>query len=216
MSLPSKPPAPGRPSREAATALPGRILDAARDLLLTKGFERTTLNQIAVVAGVTKRTVYVKVGDKADILEAVVVGLLSEARDLLVDVGPAFPVRERLVRFGDSLLVLGLDWDVLRLYRLMIAEAAIFPDLAKLMQKQVVYGGQQSMADLLRDEIRLGRINLDDSDESARLLVGMILGEPQREALFGLQPWTPQRCRDWIVSATDLFLRQHTVSTTDG
>lgn len=203
--------APGRPRKEEATALPSRIIDAAQELLLSQGFERTTLNQIAASAGVTKRTVYVKVGDKADLLRAVVDRVLTDGPGSLVDQGTDVSLRDRLIRFGDSLLVAGLDWNVLRLYRLAIAESATFPELAVLLQERVLRGGQHHLAVMLHDEVRNGRIRLVDPDASARLLIALVLGEPQREALLGLEGWSPQVCHDWVVGAIGLFLDDHRI-----
>jgi AcrR family transcriptional regulator len=48
-----------------------RILDAARDLFLTRGYVGTTLDHVAAAAGVSVQTVYNAVGGKAAVLKAV-------------------------------------------------------------------------------------------------------------------------------------------------
>ena len=147
----------GRPTRHAAAALPDRILDAAQDLFLSQGFEATSLNQIAAKAGATKRTLYVKVGDKADLFAAIVRRMLNERRQRLRHARADGSLSERLTRFGEDLLAIGLDPDVLRLYRLIVAEAPRFPALANLMEEQVTHGARRHLADLLRDEMDRGR-----------------------------------------------------------
>jgi TetR/AcrR family transcriptional repressor of mexJK operon len=74
--------------REGSTAKRSAILAAARELYLSGGFERTSMDAIAARAGVSKRTVYDYYGDKRALLLAVVeqaVQALSEAVTSAID-----------------------------------------------------------------------------------------------------------------------------------
>jgi TetR/AcrR family transcriptional repressor of mexJK operon len=186
--------------------LPDRILDAAQALFLAQGFEATSLNQIAVAAGATKRTLYVKVGDKSEIFAAAVRRMLDQRRERLDDPGAGGSVAERLVRFCDSLLVVALDPDVLRLCRILVAEAPRFPALASLMEEQMTHGALLRLADLLRDEAARGRLAMDDPRLAAELLLTMTIGSAQRAVLFGLDPWDASHCHAWVRTAVRLFL----------
>jgi TetR/AcrR family transcriptional repressor of mexJK operon len=198
---------PGRPTRHSAAELPTRILDAAQHLFLTQGFEATSLNQIAAGAGATKRTLYVKVGDKADIFAAAVRRMLDQRRERLNDTGTIGSPTERLTRFGESLLEIALDPDVLRLCRLLVAEAPRFPALANLMEEQLTHGARRRLLILLQDEVARGRLKLDAPEMAAELLLGMIIGSPQRAVLFGLVPWSAGRRSEWVCAAVGLFLQ---------
>jgi AcrR family transcriptional regulator len=196
----------GRPTRNAAAALPDRILDAAQALFLAQGFEATSLNQIAARAGSTKRTLYVKVGDKAELFAAVVRRMLNDRRRKLSHVGKTATARESLTRFGENLLAIALDPDVLRLYRLIIAEAPRFPALASLMQEQVDQGARSQLAALLRAEALESRLDVADPETAAQLFVAMVIGAPQQAVLFGMKPWGRTRRADWVRAAVALFL----------
>lgn len=196
----------GRPTRHAAAALPDRILDAAQNLFLAQGFEATSLNQIAARAGSTKRTLYVKVGDKAELFAAVVRRMLNDRRQRLSHADAAGTPSERLTRFGEELLTIGLDPDVLLLYRLIVAEAPRFPALANLMEEQLTHGARRHLADLLRDEVARGRLRLTDLETAAQLFVAMVLGPPQQAVLFGLKPWGQARRAAWVVAAVEVLL----------
>ncbi|HET6607353.1 MAG TPA: TetR/AcrR family transcriptional regulator [Rhodopila sp.] len=196
----------GRPTRHAAAALPDRILDAAQELFLSQGFEATSLNQIAAKAAATKRTLYVKVGDKADLFAAVVRRMLNERRQRLRRAGATGSLNARLTRFGEDLLAIGLDPDVLRLYRLIVAEAPRFPALANLMEEELTHGARRHLADLLHDEVERGRLHLPEVETAAQLFVAMVLGPPQQAALFGLKPWNRMRRSAWVAAAVGLFL----------
>jgi TetR/AcrR family transcriptional repressor of mexJK operon len=58
--------------REGSAAKREAILEAARDLFLTDGFERTSVDAVAARATVSKRTVYDYFGDKRTLLVAVI------------------------------------------------------------------------------------------------------------------------------------------------
>jgi AcrR family transcriptional regulator len=197
----------GRPTRNAAAALPARILDAAQELFLSQGFEATSLNQIAAGAAATKRTLYVKIGDKAELFAHVVRRLLDQRRQKLNDTAVVGSPADRLEQFGENLLTVALDADVLRLYRLMVAEAPRFPALASLMEEQLTHGAHATLADLLRNEIARGRITLEDPETAAELLLTMLISSPQRAALFGLGSWDVTRRSRWVRAAVSLFLQ---------
>jgi AcrR family transcriptional regulator len=196
----------GRPTRDEAAALPDRILDAAQALFLAQGFEATTLDQIAAGAGATKRTLYVKIGDKAALFAQVVRRMLDQRRQVLNDSPAGGEAAARLVRFGEAVLAIALDPDVLRLYRLLVAEAPRFPALARLMEEQMTTGARARLAALLRDEATQGRLLLRDPALAAELLLTTIVWSPQRAVLFGGEPWDAPRRARWVGEAVALFL----------
>ena len=58
--------------REGSAQKRSAILSAARDLFLSDGFDRTSVDAVSARAGVSKRTVYDYFGDKRALLQAVV------------------------------------------------------------------------------------------------------------------------------------------------
>jgi TetR/AcrR family transcriptional regulator, mexJK operon transcriptional repressor len=63
--------------REGSAQKRGAILAAARDLFLSDGFDRTSVDAISARAGVSKRTVYDYFGDKQTLLAAVVTDIAA-------------------------------------------------------------------------------------------------------------------------------------------
>jgi len=57
--------------RSGASPKRQAILDAATQLFLRDGFDRSSVDEIAEAAGVSKRTLYDYFGDKAGLLQAV-------------------------------------------------------------------------------------------------------------------------------------------------
>lgn len=56
---------------EAARTTRRRVVEAARELFLTRGYAATTVREIAAAAGVSEQTVYGRIGNKAAILKSV-------------------------------------------------------------------------------------------------------------------------------------------------
>ena len=196
----------GRPNRHDSENLPDLILDAAELLFLGQGYRATSMNQIATVAGVTKRTLYVKIGDKDSLFAAAVRRMLARRRENLMAKVTQGTLRERLVEFGEASLTLALDPAVVQLHRVVVAEAPRFPALAKLMEEQINSGARATLARFLADEVQQGNLTITDPVIAAQLLFIMIIGQPQRAVLFGLEPWTPARCKQWIEVSVELFL----------
>jgi AcrR family transcriptional regulator len=80
---------------EQAEATRERILDAARALLAEGAFHDTTMDELAIRAGVTRVTVYRAFGSKQDVLHALTWADLARARLDRVDAAHKIPdVRE--------------------------------------------------------------------------------------------------------------------------
>jgi len=64
---------PGRPSLSNEA-----LLDVALDLFLDQGFERTSIEAICTKAGMAKRTVYARYGDKTALFRAALQRAIEE------------------------------------------------------------------------------------------------------------------------------------------
>src|SRR3546814_15173732 len=62
----------GRPTRQASQALSRKILRVARDVFFADGFGRSTAERIAAKAGISKRTLYARYGNKQLLFEAAI------------------------------------------------------------------------------------------------------------------------------------------------
>jgi AcrR family transcriptional regulator len=81
---------------EAQTSTRGRILDVALDLFTEKGFDRTSLREIADELGVTKAALYYHFASKDDILMALHMRLHEFGKDALAKLSPDRPVSIRV------------------------------------------------------------------------------------------------------------------------
>jgi TetR/AcrR family transcriptional repressor of mexJK operon len=196
----------GRPPRAIAAQLSEQILAAAEALFLGQGYGATTIEQVAGQIGATKRTVYVRFTDKAGLFHAVVKRVLDARRPDLRTIGTDRSVDERLVDMGMRVLNYGLDPDVVRLFRVVTAEAYRFPELNRMIEEQAAHGIAWTVGQMLREEVRLGRLVLDDIDLATKLLLSLIIGAPTKEAGRGVTPLSHAGRQHWVKGAVALFL----------
>lgn len=197
----------GRPYREAAELLSDSILAAARHRFLTKGFAATSVQEIAEQAGVTKRTLYVKVGDKEAIFAAVVAAMLQDWRHVVDGTGPDDSLQLRFEHLGQQLLAVMLEPDMLRLNRVMLAEAYRFPSMVNLLVAQIEQGPIPQLARLLMQARGAGGEPTEGDQVAARLFYDMVVGAPMRAALTGRPPSLAITPNEWVCRAVTLFLR---------
>lgn len=196
----------GRPRAATAARLPELLLDAAEALFLAHGYGATTVEQIAAHVGATKRTIYVKFGDKEGLFSAMARRVVERRRAWLADEFAAPRVEERLIVFGERLLALALAPDVLALHRAMVAEAYRFPELALLVEQLAAEGATRRLASILAVETARGSLELADPELAAELLVGMIVNSGVQAGLLGRESAAAHCPNSWVRTAISLFL----------
>jgi TetR/AcrR family transcriptional repressor of mexJK operon len=196
----------GRPSRRVAALLPASILAGARELFLSKGFAATSIQEIADRAGVTNRTLYVKIGNKEAIFAAVVGNVLQDWRHVVDGADPADTLQTRLEHLGRQLLTVMLEPDIVRLNRVMLAEAYRFPALINLVVAQIEQGPIPQLARLLMQARHATGAPAEQDEVAARLFYEMVVGAPLRMALTGRPPLLAITPDEWVRHAVAMFL----------
>ena len=123
--------AAGRPRATDMEARNQNLLETAGQLFIEKGYSKVSLEMIAREAHVAVRTIYVKFGGKAGLFNAVIASGRSRyfpIADLDTD---QRPLEQVLGEFGLQLLQLLSQPHVVRLQRMVIAEAGSNPELAR-------------------------------------------------------------------------------------
>jgi AcrR family transcriptional regulator len=101
---------PGADRRQRAD----RILDTARDLLLSWGYRRVTIDELARRAGVGKGTIYLHWRSREEVFQAVSAREAAEMADAIVDAIRNDPAEVALHRYLRRLFVEAMNRPVLR------------------------------------------------------------------------------------------------------
>ncbi len=111
------------------------IVETARRLFLERGYDSTSMDDVAAASGASKTTVYNNFDDKEKLFRAVIMQVTARAEEIVDQVQSGLkgeqPVDERLRRVAKRLARGVLNPVVIQLRRLAIAEAHRFPDLVR-------------------------------------------------------------------------------------
>ena len=208
---PSRPPRAtrgGRPSRVDALRLSDRILEVATELFLREGYGSTSIESVARLAGISKRTFYHRFEGKAELFAAVVhriIGGIRPPPDVPLLEGAT--LREVLRRLAGFILQAALSPPALALHRLITAEAARFPELARaVLGEGSTAEGTALIGGLLARECDEARLPVAAHGFAAQQFIDMVITLPQRRALGLGAPMTATELDTWADDVVTLFL----------
>lgn len=198
----------GRPSRAQSEALGERILDVATRLFLSQGYGSTSIEAVALAAGISKRTFYHRFADKPALFSATVRRIIERLRppaDVpLVEGGD---LREILERLAAMILRAALTPQAIALHRLIVGESGRFPKLAAVVHRQgATQEAVRLIAGILDRELEAGRIALNDPTFAAEQFLYMVISIPQRRISGFGAPLARTELDDWTHKVVDLFL----------
>jgi TetR/AcrR family transcriptional repressor of mexJK operon len=198
----------GRPSRADALRLRGRILEVASELFLAQGYGSTTIEAVAARAGIAKRTFYHRFDDKAALFAAVVHEIIQQIRPPAgVPLIVGATLRDVLRRLAGMILRAALSPKAIALHRLIMAESARFPELARAVEGDgSTREATTLIADLLARELRESRFSAADGAFAAQQFIFMVVTVPQRLAMGYGTPMTAADLDAWIDKTVILFL----------
>lgn len=89
----------GHPLKSEVATITPRILAAATDVFLHAGYDQANMADVALKAGCSKRTLYLRFSSKLDLFSAFVHFFVDERLEgIHISVDPAAPLEQQLVR----------------------------------------------------------------------------------------------------------------------
>lgn len=188
---------------------PEEILTAALDAFADRGFAATTLEDIAQRAGVTKGTIYLYFENKEAVFQAVV-------RESIV---PAIELGERFVaeHRGTARALLGelirKWWELIgetraaAIPKLVMAESANFPALARFYYEAVIRRGKALFAGVIERGIAAGEFRPLDVQLTVGLAIApLVHAVVLQHSLLKCVP-EPVNLRAYVDAHVEIFLR---------
>ncbi|MBR0681536.1 TetR/AcrR family transcriptional regulator [Roseomonas eburnea] len=184
-----------------------RVLrEAAEAVFLRDGYAAAHMDEVARVAGMSKRTLYQHYPSKEALFEAVMqeclapIGVDPEMENL-PDLAAA--LRGMLMSFVRQLF----EPRQIAIFRLVIAEVKRSPELADAFHRAGPGRGASSLERRLAVEMERGRLRLRDARQAARMLFTMALGAAHMWLLLGLQDAPDEAAMERVVNeAVEVFL----------
>lgn len=164
------------------------IRAAAAKLFLEKGYAGTSMDEVAAAAGISKQTIYTHFPSKEELFADLVLGNEQRANEFVAAMIGAFheakDLESGLRDLARTYLRFVIRAEVLQLRRLVIGEAARFPELARKYYEGVPERVYAALAGLFRKLKNERRLSLDDPDAAAHHFVWLMLGWPLDRAMF--------------------------------
>ena len=179
----------GRPQLRPDEETRAIIFDVARQEFAASGYASSSMESVARRAGISTKTLYRLVPNKAALFEEMITDRLdkfvSKVR-LRPCQGTEIEAALREALFACAELV--LNSDVLALQRMVLAESDRFPEISQTFYTKAMRRTVATLARWLEAEKERGLIAVEDPEIAAGMLMGMLAFEPQRAVLFGRKP----------------------------
>ena len=204
---------------EVADAVPARddtakrrqIIDGARRVFLSTGFDGASMNEVARASGVSKGTLYVYFASKEELFAAL---LRQEKRDQAEQLcrfdedGP--DVRETLRAFGVRLMDLLVRPDSLAHLRTVMAVAPKFPEIGRAYYEAGPETGRRRLARYLDRQVEAGRLAIPETMPAAQQFLDLCKAEMFLKVLLCVRTRpTAAEIEAHVDRAVDLFMKAY-------
>jgi AcrR family transcriptional regulator len=184
------------------------LLRAAAEVFFEQGYAATSIDAIIERAGGSKRNIYNTFKNKEGLFSAIVTQNADRIlSSLLIDGIEGRDLQETLTAFGRQLLEAYMSPSLLGVYRIAIAEANRFPDLARAFYERGPGRATARLAEILEEAGKQGEVRTGDYSRMADQFVGMIRDNFHLQVALGLRPPpSAEEAREAVNSAVGIFL----------
>jgi AcrR family transcriptional regulator len=163
-----------------------QIMDGARSVFLSSGFDGASMNDIARAAGVSKGTLYAYFDSKDQLFEAIIRGEYAQSAERLCTFTREGDARQMLRDFGVRLISKMAEPDTRSLARVVIAAAEKFPNVGRAFYEAGPLYGATRLAAELESLERSGKLRVPDSERAAWQFVDLCQSYVYKRLLFGV------------------------------
>jgi len=152
-----------------------QIVQGAISVFLEQGYEGTSMDQVAKVAGVSKNTIYKHFQDKKGLFVSLIEQVTAERFQIVfgsvsLSGDPAIVLRQIAEQLLSTVMA---DQEYIAFIRLIIGESGRFPELAQLFVNALPQKVIQTLTNYLKDHPEL---NLESEEATVRIFMGSLIG----------------------------------------
>jgi AcrR family transcriptional regulator len=187
---------------------PSQILDAALEVFESRGLAGARLEEIAEEAGISKGTIYLYFESKEALFRALVQRTIVAATAEFVERERAGTATARLHELAAERWGHFRSREFQTVYRLVLGELHMFPELAKAYLDQVPSGAADCLARVIEEGTAGGEFGQVAPLPSARMILALLLTHAvwcERRALF---PMLAQRTDDDVFAEVMEFCQR--------
>jgi AcrR family transcriptional regulator len=203
--------APEAPEKTRDKAKLRQILDGARKVFLSDGFDGASMNDIARVAGVSKGTLYVYFDSKEALFESLVRNekqMQAEASYPYQDSEDDLEITLRKVAHG--LCGMLTRPDSIAIVRMVIGVSGKFPAIGRAFYEAGPQYGREQLAAYLDRHVAAGRLRIDDTQQAASNLLHLAHSDFVKAQLFGMiDHVTEAEITRSVENAVQVFMRAY-------
>jgi TetR/AcrR family transcriptional repressor of mexJK operon len=198
----------GRPEKQAA------ILDAATEVFLREGYERASVDTIAAVANVSKRTIYNHFTDKKELFLATIERSRARSEVEAAITESLFAVEgsieERLIALGENMLRRYLDPEQTMFRRVVTAELVRYPELkVACMEASSPKRVRARLIDRIEEGNRLGVLDVPKPAVATDQYLALILYGMNMASAYGTVALSDDKITEIATNTADIFLRAY-------
>ncbi|WP_167141896.1 TetR/AcrR family transcriptional regulator [Pseudomonas sp. OTU750018] len=207
--MPNKVLPPSGPGRPKDLAKRKAILEAAKTLFLSNGYDGSSMDAIAAEAGVSKLTVYSHFTDKEKLFaEAVKSKCEEQLPELLFELDDQVPIAQTLLNIGRGFNLLINSRESVELHRVMVSLAAQDSTLSRMFYEAGPQRVLHGMEELLRSADQSGKLRVPDPLSAADQFFCLIKGGANFRLLIGCgEALQGAEAEEHVRDAVDVFLR---------
>jgi TetR/AcrR family transcriptional repressor of mexJK operon len=190
---------------------PAQIMLAAKDLFTSQGFGATSMDAIARTANVSKATLYAHFSGKEELFAAIVShACRAQSRLMSAPDADDLELTQALSEIGRNFLSLILSPQAVAIFRVVIAEAARFPDLGRIFFESGPNQMRATLSAFLAKAAERERLDIEDPWRAAEHLIGMLQTPVHLHVLFGVKDgFTKEELDKVVKDAVEAFLRAY-------
>ncbi len=189
-----------------------QIMDGARTVFFSAGFDGASMNDVARSAGVSKGTLYAYFDSKEELFKEIIRAEKAQTAERLCVFKREGDVREMLTDFGVRLMNRLTEPGAISLARVVIAATEKFPSVGRALYEAGPLYGAVRLAEELRRLEETGVLKMPDPERAAWQFGDLCQSYVYKRLLFAMvDRVSDEEIEEAVKAGVDVFLKAYGV-----